>query len=476
MLKYLFILFSFYLHSQSNSTIWSLEDCINYALKNNISIHNSYLDVDLALLNKKDAFGAFLPSINANSSHSWNVGLNQNITTGLLENQTTQFTSLGLNIGVDLYNGLQNQNRHRKAILQSIGSSLQIKKLQEDVALNIANAYLQILFNKENVKLAESQLSNNKNQIKRTKVLYEVGQIPKGDLFDIEATIANDEQRLIVTQNNLLISKMSLAQILQLESFENFDIQETNIILESSQVFLLSVKDIINKSKENRIDLKISQNNLSIAKKDIDIAKGSLYPRLQAFYSFSTRAGYSDRIIGRKLDDNNPFIPTGLFVQGTNQAVLQPNTTLELGNPLSVLDQFDQFKGSNFGIQLSVPIFNGLSVRNNIARAKINLKKLINQDKLVIQDLERSIYIAYNDLKNATKLYESSKINLKAREEAFNYARERYNVGLINSFDFNQQQTLLLNAQSDVLRNKYDFIFKTKILEFYYGIQLYKQK
>lgn len=473
MLKYLFILFSFYLHSQSNSIIWSLEDCINYALKNNISIQNSYLDVDLALLNKKDAFGAFLPSINANSSHSWNVGLNQNITTGLLENQTTQFTSLGLNMGVELFNGLQNQNRHRKAILQSIGSSLQIKKLQEDVALNIANAYLQILFNKENVKLAESQLSNNKNQIKRTKVLYEVGQIPKGDLFDIEATIANDEQKLIVAQNNLLISKMSLAQILQLESFENFDIQETNIIPESSQVFLLSVKDIINKSKENRIDLKISQNNLSIAKKDIDLAKGSLYPRLQAFYSFSTRAGYSDRIIGRKLDVNNPFIPTGLFVQGTNQAVLQPNTTLELGNPLSVLDQFDQFKGSNFGIQLSVPIFNGLSVRNNIARAKINLEKVINQDKLVIQDLERSIYIAYNDLKNATKLYESSKINLKAREEAFNYARERYNVGLINSFDFNQQQALLLNAQSDVLRNKYDFIFKTKILEFYYGIQLY---
>lgn len=474
MTKYIFIFFSFFLFSQNKNNIWSLEDCIKHAFINNITIKNNELDLELAKINKKDAFGAFLPSINANSSHSWNVGLNQNITTGLLENQTTQFTSVGANIGIDIYNGLQNQNRHRRAILQSIGASLQIQKAQEDIALNIANAYLQILFNKENLKVVQNQLDNDKVQIKRTKTLYDVGQIPRGDLFDIEATIANGEQRVIAAQNTLFLSKMSLAQLLQLESFSDFDISNEVLVHENSSILLLSADEIIKKSKENRVELKIAKNSLDLSKKDIDIAKGAYQPRLQGFYSFSTRASYSPRIIGAELDSQNPFSPSGLFVQGTNQQVLQPNFNRIVGNPLSVWDQFDQFKGSNFGLQLSIPVFNGQSVRNNVQRAKINYQKSKLQELSQVQNLERSIYTAYNDLQSASKLYEASKVNLKARQESFDYAKERYNIGLINSFEYNQQQTLLVNAQSDVLRNKYDFIFKTKILEFYYGIQLYK--
>jgi outer membrane protein len=474
MTKYILFLIPVFIFSQTNSNVWTLEDCIKYAFKNNITIQNIELDLEVAKLNKKDAFGAFLPSVNANSSHSWNIGLNQNITTGLLENQTTQFTSVGANVGVDIYNGLQNLNRHRRAILQSIGATLQIQKAQEDIALNIANAYLQILFNKENLKVVQNQLENDKFQIKRTKTLYEVGQIPRGDLFDIEATIATGEQRVIAAQNSLFLSKMSLAQLLQLEKFQDFDISNDVLVQENSSILLLSAEEIITKSKENRIELKIAKNSLDVAKKDIVIAKGALQPRLQGFYGFNTRASYSPRIIGTELNTQNPFSNTGLFVQGTNQQVLQPNFNRIVGNPLSVWEQFDQFKGSNFGIQLTIPIFSGFSVRNNVQRAKVNYDKAKLQEFSQVQNLERNIYTAYNDLQNASKLYESSKINLKARQESFDYAKERYNIGLINSFDYNQQQTLLVNAQSDVLRNKYDFIFKTKILEFYYGIQLYK--
>jgi outer membrane protein len=474
MIKYILFLLPLVLLSQPKSNIWTLQDCITFAFKNNISIKNIELDLELSKINKKDALAAFLPTINASSSHSWNIGLNQNITTGLLENQTTQFTSLGANIGFDIYNGLQNQNRHRKAILQSIGANLQIIKIHEDISLNIANAFLQILFNKENLKVVQNQLENDKMQIKRTKSLYEVGQIPKGDLYDIEATIANGEQRVIAALNTLFLSKMSLAQILQLSNFADFDISNEEVIPINSEILLLSADDIIKKSKENRIELKISQNNIDIAKKDIDIAIGAYKPRLQGFYGFNTRASYSPRIIGFELDSQIPFTTTGLFVQGTNQQVLQPNLNRIIGNPLSVLEQFDQYKGSNFGIQLSIPIFNGFATRNNVQRAKINYDKIKLQDLLQIQNLERNIYTTYNDLKSAKKLYEASLVNLKSREESFHYAKERYNIGLLNSFEYNQQQTLLVNSQSEVLKNKYDYIFKTKILEFYYGIQLYK--
>ena len=136
--------------SQAQSKKWTLEECVNYAIKNNISIKQSELDAKSAAIDKSSAIGGFLPSLNINGSHSWNIGLNQNITTGLLENQTTQFTSANLNANVDIFKGLQNVNQLRKANLAIIASQYQLTKMQEDIALNIANAYLQILFNKEN--------------------------------------------------------------------------------------------------------------------------------------------------------------------------------------------------------------------------------------------------------------------------------------------------------------------------------------
>jgi outer membrane protein len=163
------LLIGFQLSAQDKK--WTLEECVDYAIKNNISVQQSELDLKNASINKKDAVGAFLPNINGNASHSWNIGLNQNITTGLLENQTTQFTSAGLNVGVDIYNGLRNQLQLRKSNLQIIASQYQLTKMQEDIALNVANAYLQILFNKENLKVQLQQKQYNLQQLERTKEL-----------------------------------------------------------------------------------------------------------------------------------------------------------------------------------------------------------------------------------------------------------------------------------------------------------------
>ena len=137
---------------QAQSKKWTLEECVTYAIQNNISIKQSELDSKMALIDKKSAVGRFLPSLNASASHSWNIGLNQDITTGLLQNKTTQFTSAGANVGIDIYRGLQNQNTLRKANLSIVAAKYQLVKMQEDVALNVANAFLQVLFNKENFK------------------------------------------------------------------------------------------------------------------------------------------------------------------------------------------------------------------------------------------------------------------------------------------------------------------------------------
>ena len=447
-LTVLFVLFVS-LSSYSQAKKWTLRECVDYALKNNISIQQSELDVKLTQVSKSDAIGNFLPNINANSSHSWNIGLNQNITTGLLENQTTQFTSAGLNSNVAIYNGLQNQNRLRKANLSLLASQFQLAKMKDDVSLNIANSFLQILFNKESLKVQKDQLSVDEKQLSRTQSLVEAGMIARGDLLDVQATVASDKQRIIAAENVLFLSKLGLAQLLQLNDYQNFDIEDSNQLTVQNTTVLDNPAAVVEKAKADRVELKIAKTNLEIAEKDIKIAKGAYQPSVSGFYSFSTRASYSDRVIG--LDTSGSPI---------------------LAPPLPLFDQFSNNKGHNFGLQLSIPIFNGFAVKNSVERAKLSFERSKIASKTAELDLERNVYTAISDAKGAINAHEAAVIAMNARKEAMNYAKEKYEVGLLNSFDYKQAQTLYTNAQSEVVRTKYDAIFKIKVVEFYFGIPL----
>jgi outer membrane protein len=445
----LVVILFFGLFTQAQSKKWTLEECVKYALENNISIKQSELDTQTATIDKKSALGNFLPSMNATTNHSWNIGLNQDITTGLLRNQTTQFTSTGVNVGIDIYKGLQNQNNLRKANLALIASKYQLLKMQEDIALNVANAFLQVLFNKENLKVQQEQLAINEKQLNRSIELVNAGAIPRGDVLDIKANLASNRQNVVAAENALLISKLSLAQLLQLKDFENFDLIDEISVNEDVAVLSQSPSAIIEKAKETRTDLKIAQTNLEIAQKNLAIAKGAFQPTIQGFYGFNTRISYAD-----------------VATISGNTIVTKP------ANPFWT--QFSDNKGQSFGAQLSIPVFNGFSARNNVERSKVNLEKskiALEQQNL---DLQRTIYAAFTDAKGSLNANESAISTLEARQEAYNYAKEKYAVGMMNSFDYNQAQTLLVNAQSEVLRTKYDSIFKIKILEFYFGIPIIK--
>ena len=467
-----FILF-FSLTTQAQTKKWTLEECVKYAINNNISIKQTELDTKTADIDKKGAKGNFLPSINANASHSWNIGLNQDITTGLLQNQTTQFTSVGANVGIDIYKGLQNQNTLRRANLSIIAAKYQLTKMKEDIALNVANAFLQVLFNKENLKVQQEQKANNEKQLSRSEELVKAGSVPRGDLLDIKATVASNTQNVVAAENALLISKLSLAQLLQLKEFYDFDIADDTSVKDENNILAQTPTAVYDKAKELRTELKIAKTNLEIAEKNVAIAKGAFQPTLQGFYNINTRISYADVITGFVPNLSNPTSVIG-YVQGTNQNVLSPNSVPVLGSSPSFKDQFIDNKGQSFGVQLSIPIFNGLSARNNVERSKVNLEKskiAVEQEELTLQ---RNVYTAFTDAKGGLKAYESALSALEARQEAYNYAKERYAVGMMNSFDFNQSQTLFTVAQSEVLRTKYDYMFKIKILEFYFGIPIIK--
>lgn len=450
---------------------WTLKECVEFAVANNISIKQTALDSKTAAVEKNAAFGAFLPNINGQTSHSWNIGLNQNITTGLLENQTTQFTSAGLSANVTLYNGLQNINKLRRSNLSILSAQYQLSKMKDDVSLNVANAFLQILFNKENLKVQQNQLKNNQKQLERSQELVRAGSIPRGDLLDLTATVAANGQAIVIAENVLFLSKLSLAQLLQLPDFQSFDTIDSDYAVTQSPTMLQSPTAIYEKAKAERVELKIAKTNLEIAEKDVKIAHGGYQPILSGFYSFNTRASDNARIVGFQQSTTNPTSVIG-FVQGTNQQVLQPNFAPVLGGALPIFDQFSANKGNNFGLQLNIPILNGFAAKNAVSRAKINVERsqiALSQQELT---LERNVFTAFADAKGSLKSYESSVVALESRSQAYQYAKERFDVGLLNAFDLNQAQTLFVNAQSEVVRTKYDYIFKTKVVEFYFGIPI----
>ncbi|EDP97448.1 TolC family protein [Kordia algicida OT-1] len=456
------------MHAQKK---WTLKECVDYALDNSISIKQAQLNRESTEIDKSDAVGNFLPSINASSSHSWNIGLNQNITTGILENQTTQNTSVGLNMNVTLFDGLQNVNRLHRANLAILANQYQLDDIKDNTSLQVVQAFLQILFNKESLKVLEAQYAVTKAELERTNELVKEGVLPRGDKFEIEANLATQEQQIVNAENALRFSKISLAQLLLITDYENFDIAEGNYMIPSTTIMNNTPRQIFEKSMEVRNNIKISEANIQLAEYDLKIAKGQRYPTLSGFYSFNTRATNSDIFAGFIPDTEDPFNTIG-FVEGTGENVLTPNflRVTEKSDPL--FDQFSDNKGHSFGLQLSIPIFNGFRTSNNVKRSEIAIERAkynLEQSKI---DLEATVNQAYNDAKGALKAYEAAEKTLLARREAHRNSTDRFSEGMMNSFDFSQSKQRLESAESDVVRTKYDYIFRLKILEFYFGLPL----
>ncbi len=423
---------------------WTLEECIVYAEENNISIAQFQLDLENAKIDRSDAFGAFLPSANTQISGSGNTGLSLDPTNNQLVTATILTANANVTSSVTLFDGLRNINRLNRAKMNALASQYRLDDLKDDIRLNVANAYLQIISNKETLITLQAQYAVTEQDLKRTAELVESGVVPQGDLLEIEATAANLEQQIVNTENLVLISRINLAQLLQITEYENFDVVDIDVEVPPSEVLNYTPKEIFAKALTFRNDIKLSESSLDLAEQDLKITKGALYPTLGAFFNYNTR--YSDQERFNNI--------TGMLERESFQ------------------DQLWLNDGISYGAQLNIPIFNGFSVRNNIKRSHINVEKArlqLEQDKLF---LETDINQAYVDVRSFAKAYEAAQKTLEARRLAYDYSKERYEVGLLNAFDFSQAQSRVDNAEADVVRSKYDYIFRLKVLEFFFGLPI----
>lgn len=454
---------------------WTLEECVNYALENNISVKQAELDVELSAIDKRDAIGNFIPSINGQATNSWNTGLTQNVTTGILQNQTVRNFSAGVSAGLTLFDGLRNFKELQRARIFRLASEYSLDKMKDDIALFVADAYLQVLFNKQNLEVLRAQNQITQEQIERTQDLVEAGVLPEGDLLEIRATMANEQQNIILAENQIQISLISLAQTLAIQDYENFDIAERDYNIFGSEILENSVYEIIERAKEERSEIRIAEANKELAEKDVELAKGAYLPTLGAFFNYNTRATGQQRIIDIIPDPDNPTQRIG-FVEGTNQAVLTPNTIPVLGSPMPFFDQLSQNDGFSYGVQLNIPVLNGFATRNQVKRNEIGVLRAEYRLEQAELDLEANVYQAFTDARGAYKAYEAAQVAVEAQAKAFEYATERYDVGLTNAFDFSQAKVRYENSQREVLRAKYDYIFKLKVVELYFGIPVRELK
>lgn len=451
---------------------WSLDDCINHAIEYNISVKQIEIGEQNKGVNLELAKYDFLPMVSGNANHSWTLVDQPDGGTGSIRQQTIKESTFGLSVGVDLIDGLQKQNRLAKARLEHVASIYQVQKIKEDIALAVINSYLQIIFNKELVHTNQVQLDYDVAEESRVQVLVNAGVVPAGDLLDVKATVATSTQRFIMAQNELVIAKLNLAQLLQIRDYENFDVVDSDYKVVESDLFMYSPKDIATQAFETLTNIKTAELNVQLAEKNVKISKGAYYPKLTGFYNFGTNVSYQNRLIGTAWTGGENQIG---YVEGSGQRVLSPGQMNIYGGPESFFRQIDNHKSSAFGLSLTIPIFNGLKTRKTVKLNQLALEQMTYEKEAEELKLEQLVFKAYTDTQSAYKTYEASIVALESREMSLNYARERYAVGLINIFELNQNQNLYVTAQSNLLKAKYDYIFKNKILEYYFGVPLFKR-
>ena len=455
-------------YSQDGSKKWTLEACIKHAFDNNISIKQSQLDIENADLNKSDAIGNFLPSFNINASNNWNSGLTQDVVTGILINQVTRNFSTGGTIGINVFNGLQNWRILQRTKLSQLASQYSLEQMEDDIALFVANSYLQVLVSKQILQVLEEQNIVTQEQIGQTEALIEAGSVPEGDILELQATNADEQQQIIVARNDVKISLISLAQALLIKDYENFQIADESYDIPITDIINRDIDDIIEEAKKERYEVKIAETNVEIAEKNVDISRSAYFPTINGFINYNTRESDRDRVGFGGVDPNNPTRPIG-FVESTGEAVVTQNFLTTALDPLPFIDQLWRNDGLTYGLQLNIPVFNGFATRNNVKRNIIALERTKYQLKQAELDLEANVYQAYVDAQGSAKAYEAAVKSVDAQQNAYNFSKERFDVGSSNAFELSQSKVRLTNAQNRMIQAKYDYIFRIKVLELFFG-------
>ena len=451
----------------SAQKIWTLEDCVNYALDNNLDIKKQLQTVESNKQNRLQTGLSMLPNLNAQATNAWNFGQTIDQYTNTFASSQVLNENFAIQADVTLFGGLQKYNALKQSKIDLMASQYDLDVLKNDISLSVAGFYLDMLFSYELLAIAQDQLSITKQQVERMKKMVDAGSAAKGDLLNIQAQASTEELNVVEAENKLNISSLSLQQLIDLPVTKEFVIERPNLKLIQPPVDRITPDIIYDKALGIRPEIKGAEMRVESSMKSLSIARGGVSPILS--FSGNWATGYSG-----SLQEINPDVPTvyGYYPSGITQSSHDTVLTFYEQNAYRTKSFGNQISDNNnktLGFYLRIPIFNGWQVRNSINQAKIQMNIAELNLETRKRDLRKLIEQSYVDAVSALKKYNTSVEKVAAQEESFNYTSQKFDVGMMTSFDYNNSKKDLTKAQSDLLQAKYDFIFKTTILDFYMG-------
>ena len=424
---------------------WTLEDCLRYAQDNNITIKKAFLNTEITKQNHFQSKMALLPNLNASLSDNTNFGRNIDPVTNQITIDRVRNNNFSLSSSVTLFNGFQSINNIRKNNFDYLSSKYDAEKIANDISVNIVTAYLQLLYNTDLVEVSQQKVEVSELQVERIAKMVEVGSLPKGDLLNTESQKAQEELQLINAQNQRDIAKLNLIQLLDLSVSESFDIVQLEVDV-NENYSAVDNQAIYTLALENLPDVKSAETKLKSSERSLAISQGARSPRLSLSASIGTL--YSDAN-KRLVYDSLGAIPTP--------------------QDYPFEDQFNDNVSQAISLSLSIPIFNNWQANSSISRAKIEVLQAQYSLQDAKNNLRKTIEQAQNDARSAQKKYIASKKSVAYQEESFQYTQNKYDLQLVNSYDYNNAKNTLFKAETDLLQSKYDYLFKTKMLDFYMG-------
>ncbi|MDR1610022.1 MAG: TolC family protein [Candidatus Symbiothrix sp.] len=422
-------------HLSAQPKQWTLEDCIRYAVEHNITIKKMEIQKHVAANDLNTAQMSRLPDLSASIGQDWSFGRSET-RSGITETVNQSNSSFSVGSSIPIFTGFRIPNEIAKNKLELQVATENLAKAKEDLSLNIASLFLQVMFNKELVKINKNQMTLSESQVQRTEILVDAGKVPSSQLYDIKAQVANDKVSVIEADNNLKLALLDLMQSLELERNTEFDIYvpEINDVVTENINSVQPVNVIFDNALQVKPVVKAQAYVVESAEKTLNIARSGYLPSLHLNLGYGT-GSYSTA--------------DGTFAK--------------------------QFKGNareSIRLNLSIPIFNRFSVRNQVRAARFNIENQQLTLENIKKDLYKEIQTAYLNAASSQEKYKASQEAVASTSESFKYAQERYEIGKSSVFEFNESKNKLLRSQLEEAQAKYDYIFRAKILDFYNGVPI----
>ncbi len=451
--------------------VLTLKECIEIAIENNLNVQRSQLNLQTAKINLVQANAQRYPSLSASGGYGFSWGRSINPNSNLFVNERINTASVGANASLPLLQGFQISNSIKRSEIDLKASGLDLQKAKNDLSLNVASSFLTVILNKELVENAKLQLESSKQQLEQTKILVATGARPLANELQLESQVATNEVTLITNQNNLDLSLLALSQTLLIEPNEQIDVVAPDIEEISSDIEIANSREAYEYALNNQPEIKAADTRVESSSLALEVSRGALYPSLNLNGNINTN--YSNAV-------DKTFVPDGgdpVVVQ--NETNLQTTTGVSIVQfdkipsgqiqDYGVLDQWDDNLRYSLSLGLSIPILNGFRNRSNVQRAKVNLQQSEIDAKDERNRLYQTIETAYRNALATSRSYVASQKQVSSLEEAYRAVENQYTNGAANFIDYQVAANNFFRAQSDLLRAKYDFIFRKKILDFYLG-------